>query len=370
MDVSVIIPLYNGKKYIKKLILMLEKNKMCLEYQEYKREIEIIFINDNPQETIEKQDIGMSSVIRNITLISNCHNLGIHRTRIKGLERAVGSYVVFLDQDDEIAEDYLFNQFYYLAGGDAVLCNGFYRKDKVIYYNEERQREAVTKQVFIERQNLIISPGQVMIKRDAIPKEWKCCYLYENGSDDVLLWILMLRDNKKFSVNPFIGYFHIENGGNASLNFSVMKKSIEELYETVRVNDLLLGEDFLIFEQSVRKRLDKYDGYIRILDNWEKIISGLGELIRRERFRSIAIYGYGVVGRKLLAELGKINVSVDFFIDKDAVSYKMQNYDIYSLEEVVKDVGLIIITPLFAEDEIRKSLEKKKGKKVSLQDFL
>ena len=74
MDSSFIVPLYSGKKFIKKIISMIEKNKAYLQQQGYSKEIEIIFINDNPHEIIEKQDVEISQSISNIVLITNHHN--------------------------------------------------------------------------------------------------------------------------------------------------------------------------------------------------------------------------------------------------------------------------------------------------------
>lgn len=47
MDVSVIIPIYKGNGYIESLLNKIEKN-----YQESQKEIEVIFVNDYPDEEI------------------------------------------------------------------------------------------------------------------------------------------------------------------------------------------------------------------------------------------------------------------------------------------------------------------------------
>ena len=47
MDVSVIIPIYKGNEYIESLLNKIEKN-----YQESQKEIEVIFVNDYPDEEI------------------------------------------------------------------------------------------------------------------------------------------------------------------------------------------------------------------------------------------------------------------------------------------------------------------------------
>ena len=47
MDVSVIIPIYKGNGYIESLLNKIEKN-----YQGSQKEIEVIFVNDYPDEEI------------------------------------------------------------------------------------------------------------------------------------------------------------------------------------------------------------------------------------------------------------------------------------------------------------------------------
>ena len=47
MDVSIIIPIYKGNGYIESLLNKIEKN-----YQESQKEIEVIFVNDYPDEEI------------------------------------------------------------------------------------------------------------------------------------------------------------------------------------------------------------------------------------------------------------------------------------------------------------------------------
>ena len=44
MDVSFIVPLYKGKKFIDKIINLVEKNQIVLKKYKQKRKIEIIFV--------------------------------------------------------------------------------------------------------------------------------------------------------------------------------------------------------------------------------------------------------------------------------------------------------------------------------------
>ena len=105
MDVSIIIPIYKGNGYIESLLNKIEKN-----YQESQKEIEVIFVNDYPDEEI----IINGQYDFKIEVINNKVNQGIHQTRINGLKKALGKYILFLDQDDEISDFFIKSQCFYI----------------------------------------------------------------------------------------------------------------------------------------------------------------------------------------------------------------------------------------------------------------
>lgn len=89
--VSIIIPVYNGEKFIKKCIESILKQT----YQNY----EIIIINDGStdrtKETIES--------LKNEKLkLYNIKNAGVSNARNYGMNQANGDYILFVDADDEI----------------------------------------------------------------------------------------------------------------------------------------------------------------------------------------------------------------------------------------------------------------------------
>ena len=372
MDVSVIVPLYNGKKYIKHIIWMIEQNCEKLKSGGNEKQIEIIFVNDNPKEVITEKDIYKSKKVNNTVLLTNEHNCGIHKTRINGLQCAKGEYILFLDQDDEITNSYFFTQFQHIWDADAVLCNGIYRNNKRIYKDELHQREAITKDKYLSQETVIISPGQVLMRKDKIPQEWKMISLRKNGSDDVFMWVLMLVEQKTFMINPECEYYHNEDGSNTSLNFVAMKESVEELLAVIKENDILEKYDLKIFTTSILKRIEKYSQYIYLLNNWEKIVFNIKSYIENAKCKTVAIYGYGVIGRKIYGDMKDEGMEVDCFIDRDAEAYAETEIKVYSLKDVKQVIDLLIITPLFDIDRIKEKLSEQKsiGKQMSLKDFL
>ena len=89
--ISVIMPYYKKKKYLEKSILSVLS-------QTYKN-FEIILINDDPSED-KNFLINIKKLDNRIIILHNKIRLGAGFSRNKGIKRAKGNYLAFLDCDD------------------------------------------------------------------------------------------------------------------------------------------------------------------------------------------------------------------------------------------------------------------------------
>ena len=123
LKISVIIPVYNSEQYIKKCIESILKQT----YTNY----EIIIINDGSKdkskEVIEELKKENSDKIIHIEQ----KNMGVAKTRNKGIKKSTGDYIAFIDNDDFIDEDYFEKLIEGSDNGknDIVLC-GYRRPDE------------------------------------------------------------------------------------------------------------------------------------------------------------------------------------------------------------------------------------------------
>jgi glycosyltransferase involved in cell wall biosynthesis len=92
-DISIIVPIYNAEKYLKKCIDSLLKQT--------KKELEFILINDGS--TDSTHDIIKKYNDKRIKYFKN-KNQGIGKTRNFGIEKATGKYIMFVDSDDYLTE--------------------------------------------------------------------------------------------------------------------------------------------------------------------------------------------------------------------------------------------------------------------------
>lgn len=112
MDVSIIIPIYNGSKYIQKAM-------ECLQNQRYK-DFEAILIDDgstdNSLEILQKYAAGDPRLV----LLSQ-PNSGASEARNAGLRIAKGHYICFADIDDVFNEHYIEDLMKGVQYGDLVI---------------------------------------------------------------------------------------------------------------------------------------------------------------------------------------------------------------------------------------------------------
>lgn len=114
--VSLIIPVYNGEKYISTIIHCLERQK--------DKNFEAIFVNDGSKDKsleILKQVAESSDI--NISIIDQ-KNTGVSAARNAGINKAKGEAVCFCDVDDEISEEYISAMRIVLENNevDLVIC--------------------------------------------------------------------------------------------------------------------------------------------------------------------------------------------------------------------------------------------------------
>ena len=122
--ISVIVPCYNAKKYLKQAVESILNQTF--------KEFEIILVDDcSTDGTYEyMKSLWDDSAI--ISVVRNKKNMGPALTRNYGIRISRGKYLAFMDSDDCYLPDFLKN-LYYMAEShqaDVVSCMGFFHSEK------------------------------------------------------------------------------------------------------------------------------------------------------------------------------------------------------------------------------------------------
>lgn len=355
--ISVIVPIFHGKKYIDNIIEQIEK---CAVKSVGKCTLELLLINDDPSEQIG----SFSSEIVDVKVIETDKNRGIHGARVRGLDYCRGDYVLFLDQDDRIYPDYFNSQLAYLADKDAVVCK-LLHEGRQFYDNRMPFEKVINGEYIVGVKNPIISPGQVLLRKDRIPKIWTKLELKNNGADDWLLWLCMIAKGQEFALNPELLFEHVMEGENESINVKHMMDSEAELYEAVKANGILTGQELEKLHDAVEAVaavhigiLVKFHKMFFVYDTWLRLQEedvSISAYLRQRGVYSIAVYGYNQIGKRLYHTLSKEGVCVNYFIDMNA-EYLKEEIPIYQPEAVLPQVDMIIISLVEAVDSIKEKL--------------
>ena len=174
MKVSVIIPIYNGEKYIEEMYNSLSNQSF--------KDFEVIYINDGSKddslemlESIANKDCRISVYSQN--------NRGICASRNLGIEKAKGEYLIFLDQDDGIEDNLIeryleaitihdadlasFGKIHYYMVGDEVVS----KKPQIL--NEELVEDETTKLCYlfnIDNKKRLMTIWNCIYKKEIIQK--------------------------------------------------------------------------------------------------------------------------------------------------------------------------------------------------------
>lgn len=213
--ISIIIPYFRKKKFIKETIVSVLK-------QSYKN-IEIILIYDDA----EQKDLDYIKSIKNldsrIKIIINNKNFGAGISRNIGIKISRGKYIAFIDADDYWYRNKLKRQIDYLKKQKGHVCHTSYQiinsKNKVIGYRKAKNFNFYTEILT----SCDIGLSTVILEKSIL--NTKCQFANLKTKEDFVLWLKILKNNYKI-----IGFDEILTTWrklNNSLSSSVLQKLID-----------------------------------------------------------------------------------------------------------------------------------------------
>lgn len=277
VDISVIVPFYKGNKYINNIFIVINKNSIKIKSNYPNIKVELIIVNDSPDYELYQQTTYDAFTTK---IIKHNENKGIHQARVTGLSKSLGEYILFLDQDDQLEEDFLLNQYklIFRYKKEVVVSNGYIENSDLskdlIYKSKVDLKRVNDLEFYLKSHNMIKSPGQCLIKKESIPEEWEKYIMKSNGSDDLFLWILLFEKGYKFLINNRPLYFHKYTGENLSESGNKMGKSSLEFTKFLENIDYIPKEHTIMLERSRNffinfKKSDNFNKINIIIKNFD-----------------------------------------------------------------------------------------------------
>lgn len=217
--VSVIIPVYNGSSTIVMTISSVLKQGVPLE---------IIIVDDHSEDDLAG---ALAPFIGNpyIRLIRNTENLGVARSRNRGVLAASGRYIAFVDCDDWWENDKLKRQLAMMKKTGCVLCASARR---IVRPDGTKTNRVISVKPVIREKDLLfqnpVTCSSVLLRKDValqFPMEHDECH------EDYLTWFRILKAyHTACAVNlPLVNYRLSESGKSGN-----KLKSAEMTYRTYR----------------------------------------------------------------------------------------------------------------------------------------
>jgi glycosyltransferase involved in cell wall biosynthesis len=342
--VSIITPIYKGKKYIPRLSQMIS---VCALTAKISADVEWIISNDDPHNPID-DNIKIANV--DTVVLQTDINRGIQGARVKGLEKSTGDYVLFLDQDDVIYPEWILSQVSTIGDADACVCDAL-DFGIPMYNNGSRPSllECISEEYNINRY-IGFNMGQTLIKKNSIPEQWISKWLKTNCCDDYYLWLCMFAQNCKFVANPKVLFEHCKTSENQSDNVREWGASTHEMLHVIadaHIFDKKIEEKLILARE---RNIEEVLGEIQYKEMTALFYKGIYELMNMDYkeipdillSEGIAIYGYKL-GEDLYKVLKQKNIDIEAIIDKNS-DISSNGIPLYTMEKTPKSVKVIIST--------------------------
>ena len=251
--ISFVSTVFNKSKYLEPLIISIQHQLL--------EEFEIIFVDDYSTDDSVKIINNFSSIDKRIKLIKNKRNKGTLYSRCQGSLKSLGEYIIFIDSDDLLLKDGLFNSYNYIKKkdlsiiqfntiikrNDNITFNSRYYYKKIIrqpllsyifYYNESTymgdELNTVLWDKLIDRKTTINAVNY--IGKDYYNK-------YIQIENDVILLFSIFHEAISYQYINEIGYFYFRNNNDSITNswkdYKLANSIVHGIFINISINNFV-----------------------------------------------------------------------------------------------------------------------------------
>lgn len=353
MKITVITVCYNAEDKIRDTV-----ESVC--YQTYP-DIEYLIIDgastDGTLDIIQKY-----SKDRNIRIYSE-KDKGIYNAMNRGISRASGDFVFFLNAGDifyneqvlEEAYSYIKEDMDAIHYGKVCLVYSDGTKSMQNFAEGEGTLEEKLLKGIMPCHQCIFAPRK-LLEDHYFRETYKIRADYE--------WLMYSVSRGVACKNmPIVVSYYDTTGISSSYKACKLVLDEEALIIGEYKRNHVFSESFSVMEKEVirwKYLAEKHFLILQLMEQWrvlqqKKIF--IGEYLKGKNYHHIAVYGVGFIGRSLLDELEGA-VTVDYIIDQKAGILSVE-WPIYLPDDELSEVDVIIVTAITYFDEIKKKLSPK-----------
>lgn len=249
MKLSVIIPCYNGEKYIRDTLESIKKQKV--------RAYEILLVDDGSTD----RSLSIVENYKDIQIIKNKVNRGIGYTRQRGLDEASGSHISFLSTDDYYKKEFIKKSKEMLKDNQATYSD-YYRihvKSKTMtifeapnFSKTEVINWALRKNMFVNFSTIVFpNDGNINFETDM-----------RQGEDIIFLLDTLINGVKWKRISEPLVYYRIHSEMGSK---HLIKKDFQVTWMRIRGRLLKLGLDEETIKEHHKMSYNKKYGVLNRL---------------------------------------------------------------------------------------------------------
>ena len=248
--ISIIIPVYNGEKYLARCWLSL-KNQTFKDWQ-------AIFVDDG---SVDKTARILDKYLAKDKRVVVIHkkNMGVSAARNDGIKKAKGDYIHFMDVDDEIDADY-YEKMIKFANNIDIVCSGFVSNSKYssnLMYEKQRVLKTLFGKLFWSQALIKSFVWRYLFKTDFLRKNKLRFDTALISQEDAVFVLNALAVSGELVIVPNTNYHYLFNSDSA------LNKKTKEHREKLK-KQYKIGKAF-------RKQYAKNNN-VMLLWNFRKII--------------------------------------------------------------------------------------------------
>lgn len=247
-DVSIIVPIYNTEKYLKRCINSILSQSF--------KDFELLLIDDGSTDGSLQIIKEYEEYDKRVRIFSN-KNQGPALTRNFGIDMAKSDYLMFIDSDDYIDQGYLADYFNAVSQSNVDIAIGGYKRvigEKTTYTLRLKQGEF--------SKYVVTGPVCRIIKKEFL-NDNNIRFLDTNSSEDVYFNLMIYNKTEKIKIIDNVGYNYFYNAN------SLSNTAHKGFKKDIRIIELL---DLINVKDSYNLELNQY--YIIRYIIWYLLYSG------------------------------------------------------------------------------------------------